>query len=973
MIEVTGRHFLPTCTSVRGTGRRAGRRAVGARYDAFISYSHTPRSTAIALGLQTGLERFARPWYRRRSARVFRDTTNLSVSPQLWEDIQRALEGSAWFVLLASPDAATSRWVDRELGWWLENRRAASILPVLVEGTLGWDTVAGRFDPTSTALPTRLHDAYTQEPLWLDLSGSRSANEPYSESAMEHAVASVAARLRGVDLDTVIGEHISIGRRTRQVVAATVFVLAAFAAAAGAGWVTASAQRDQANRAADIAASRNLVLESEGLRSGQIDRALRLGIAAVALDDSPGARANLVAALADSRYAGTLPDTSSVVHQVSFAPTGRLAVTVHLSGVARIWDLGHPAAAVAVSTITPGSGSLNAVAFRPDGRMLALGGRDGTVTLWDVTDPAHPVPGVRLPPLRTAVQAVAFDASGSRLYVGSNNLRDDTDDGVRVWDVHEPSRPVLSATIPTSSYVQRITILPGREIVAISGTSGVEMWSTDGRRPVGQITAHQDTVYGAASTPDGSLLVTCSGDRTVRVWSMADPAAPVQIARLPDLPSVALACDISRDGRSLAIGLGDGTIQTWDIETPARPVITARLPGHSDIVDTVAYSADGLLLSGAGDGRALVWSAAAPTRPVRTAVLDAGTGPVTKIGVGPNGVAAFNVQTSPSGTDVDVERTARLYRLPTAVADLRPASKGQQLWLSPNGQTLAVPGPPSGGVALWDVSDPARPARTATLDIAGLSAEEVAWSADGATMLVSGQLDHRDDSGGAATLWDLRDARKPVRLTTRGLGEQAISAAAIRADGRVVVTAGADNTVAAWDVADPRAPHILPGPVAAHPTVIRAMVFSPTTGTLVTASNDQTVALWAPTGHRLAVLQGPTDAISDVGFSADGALLATLDEGGGVTLWDVDDAELPVQVGVLSVDGGNRADAIAWSARGDVLYVGRFNGTVETWDLQGLRTVTADPRAAACALTGRGLDETEWATAAPERPYRSTC
>jgi hypothetical protein len=92
----------------------------------------TARSSEIAQGLQRELERFARPWYRPRAARIFRDTTDLSVSPHLWGDIESALGRSRWFVLLASPQAAASRWVDREVEWWLEHRSVDRILPVVI-------------------------------------------------------------------------------------------------------------------------------------------------------------------------------------------------------------------------------------------------------------------------------------------------------------------------------------------------------------------------------------------------------------------------------------------------------------------------------------------------------------------------------------------------------------------------------------------------------------------------------------------------------------------------------------------------------------------------------------------------------------------------------------------------------------------------------------------------------------------------
>lgn len=126
------------------------------RYDAFISYSQAADSR-LAPALQSGLERIGRPWWRLRALRIFRDQTNLSVRPDLWSAIEKALGGSAWFVLLASPKAAASRWVDREVAWWLKHRSADRLLIVLTEGELSWSESVSAFDPArSSALPASL-------------------------------------------------------------------------------------------------------------------------------------------------------------------------------------------------------------------------------------------------------------------------------------------------------------------------------------------------------------------------------------------------------------------------------------------------------------------------------------------------------------------------------------------------------------------------------------------------------------------------------------------------------------------------------------------------------------------------------------------------------------------------------------------------------------------------------------------------
>ena len=78
-------------------------------YDGFISYSHAA-DDLLAPRLQSALQRFAKPWWKRRALRIFRDESSLSANPHLWESITSALDESEWFVLLLSPEAAESEW-----------------------------------------------------------------------------------------------------------------------------------------------------------------------------------------------------------------------------------------------------------------------------------------------------------------------------------------------------------------------------------------------------------------------------------------------------------------------------------------------------------------------------------------------------------------------------------------------------------------------------------------------------------------------------------------------------------------------------------------------------------------------------------------------------------------------------------------------------------------------------------------------
>ena len=143
-------------------------------YDAFISYSHTGDGL-LAPRLQQSLQRFAKPWWRRRSLRVFHDESTLSANPGLWSSITDALDESEWFVLLASPDAAQSEWVNREVEYWCTHKDPAHVLPVVTEGEWAWDGAAGGFDMAlCTAVPLALVGVFHEEPRHIDMRWARS-------------------------------------------------------------------------------------------------------------------------------------------------------------------------------------------------------------------------------------------------------------------------------------------------------------------------------------------------------------------------------------------------------------------------------------------------------------------------------------------------------------------------------------------------------------------------------------------------------------------------------------------------------------------------------------------------------------------------------------------------------------------------------------------------------------------------------
>ena len=218
-------------------------------YDAFLSYSHSADGQ-LAPAVQAGLQRLARPWHRRRALRIFRDETGLTVNPHLWNSIAEAMDDSHYFVLLASPEAAASQWVNQEIDHWLAHNPPHTLLSVLTEGELTWSKELGGFDPeTSSALPPALAGVFADEPRHLDLRWTRDETDlDLRHSRFRAQIATLAAPIHGVARDDLEGEDIRLHRRARRLAWGAAAALALLTAAS---LVSAGLAISNANEADD--------------------------------------------------------------------------------------------------------------------------------------------------------------------------------------------------------------------------------------------------------------------------------------------------------------------------------------------------------------------------------------------------------------------------------------------------------------------------------------------------------------------------------------------------------------------------------------------------------------------------------------------------------------------------------------------------------------------------------------------------
>src|SRR5690606_550744 len=139
---------------------------------------------------------------------VFRDQTGLAANPDLWTSITTAMDGSEWFVLLSSPEAATSEWVGKEIQRWVVSRGPDRILPVVTDGTFVWDPQRGDIDfSRSTAAHYALAGVFRAEPRHIDMTWARSETDlTLRNPRFRDQIAEIAAPMHGTTKDDLEGE-----------------------------------------------------------------------------------------------------------------------------------------------------------------------------------------------------------------------------------------------------------------------------------------------------------------------------------------------------------------------------------------------------------------------------------------------------------------------------------------------------------------------------------------------------------------------------------------------------------------------------------------------------------------------------------------------------------------------------------------------------------------------------------------------
>jgi hypothetical protein len=526
------------------------------QFNAFISYSHAADGK-LAPAVELGLKRFAKPLLRLRALEVFRDDAALSADPGLWRAIEAALDASRNLILMASPEAAASPWVAREVTHWLKTKPATTIFIVQTEGEVCWDESGADFDwERTTALPAILRGRLGEEPRWIDLRWARSDTDlSLTNPRFREAIADLAAPLHGRRKDELIGDDVAQHRRLRRLTRSAVAALVSLVMALGVALFYALAQRQEA-RAQTVLAERQrddalrtqslflADLSAQRLRSGDAVTAALLALRALPQDGDRPYVAQAEAALRRAALSrrelalidGRSADTDSAHSVVVSHDAGLIGAAVGKRAV--LWDATTHELAL---TLEGHADHINALRFSPDDSLIATASHDGTLRLWQrATGAARHTLDAHGGP----VWCAAFSPDGKLIASGTG------DGKIRLWDV--ASGALLQVLQGHGHWVRAVEFLPdGRRLVSASNDGTIRIWNVDGGSAESTLEASKEWLLALAVSPNGAVVASGGADSTIRFWGVRDGRLRGTLSGHSDgVASVAF----SRDGRRLVSG-----------------------------------------------------------------------------------------------------------------------------------------------------------------------------------------------------------------------------------------------------------------------------------------------------------------------------------------------------------------------------------------------------------------------------------
>jgi len=534
---------------------------------------------------------------------------------------------------------------------------------------------------------------------------------------------------------------------------------------------------------------------------------------------------------------------------------------------------------------------IKTVVFSDDGARVASVGLDHTIRLWNIQSDQ---PALVLKGHSGLIDNLAFSQDGR--WIASASRADQT---ARLWDT-QANAP--ASTLLGGGYFHNILFNPqGDRILGIESHPKHQMvlWDRASGERLALLQGHEHHIQASEFSHDGSLIASCSHDRTVRIWDGRTGAAKAaweahrqrvltlafhedgtrlvtgsrdQTVRLWEIPGgTALgilnghSADVSvvrfsADGRSIISGSEDGTFRIWDLGLTEHNDV---LKGHSSYVYSVSFHPDGdRLASAAWDGTVRIWESSTGQEITRINYPDGQF--ATSLAFHPGGHLLATAERGDAVCLWDVATGQEVQRFSVPLS-INPDS---QVAFSPRGDRMAA-GDRHGLLHLWDVD---KLSLLTSLPASNARVIGVIFSPDNTWMASSCE-------DATIQIWNLKTLENIRSLKHHAL---AIYRLAVSKDGRWLASASLDGSVRLWDTQNWQSTDPLP-----MGSQVYDVSFTPDGKRLAAALANGTIQFWdMATYQPVCELFGHTEYVHQIAFSPDGTRMVSGSGDFTVRIWD---------------------------------------------------------------------------------------
>ena len=214
---------------------------------------------------------------------------------------------------------------------------------------------------------------------------------------------------------------------------------------------------------------------------------------------------------------------------------------------------------------------VRATALSPDGKSFASAGESDTIQLWDV---AAGKPTTKLTDKMDWTLCVAFSADGKQLlsgdYLGVVRLWDAAS-GKKLANLPAPPMPAPK-TPPDPVSVTCVAFGPDGKTAILGNAEGaLQLFNLGDGKIVRTFTGHTGPITGIAFHPTGTLMATCSKDRTIKLWNPAAPQPAVPALKSLDGHTAWIEGIVFIEQATKLASVGaDQTVRIWDLAEPPK-------------------------------------------------------------------------------------------------------------------------------------------------------------------------------------------------------------------------------------------------------------------------------------------------------------------------------------------------------------------------------------------------------------------